>query len=139
MNKKLLIVLALLLLAVPLRAQWYVGGSLAFRSSEAGQSTNIVLRPDVGYSWEKWSLGVAFSIEPGSDPLCRVLFLEVRDSFFLRGRRLRIPSKHFPAQFLHELDTLSETLSGNSPYRSLVRTELAGPAGIRHPFQNLFL
>ena len=63
MNKKLLIVLALLLLAVPLRAQWYVGGSLAFRSSEAGQSTNIVLRPDVGYSWEKWSLGVAFSID----------------------------------------------------------------------------
>jgi hypothetical protein len=63
MNKKLLVVMTLLLLAVPLRAQWYVGGSLAFRSSEGGQSTSMVLRPEVGYSWENWSFGVAFAFD----------------------------------------------------------------------------
>lgn len=63
MTKRLIILLALLLLAVPLRAQWYLGGSVSFHCSQSSRSNNFTLRPDVGYSWGNWSFGASFAFE----------------------------------------------------------------------------
>lgn len=63
MPKRVIIVLALLLLAIPLRAQWYLGGNLSFHRSNFGQTTIFAFRPDVGYSVGNWSFGASFVIE----------------------------------------------------------------------------
>lgn len=63
MSKKIIIALTLMLLALPLRAQWYVGGGLIFNHSASNGISNFSLQPDVGYSWGRWSFGTAFSFD----------------------------------------------------------------------------
>ncbi len=62
MKRKLFLLVFTLLLALPLHAQWYVGGAAGVSANFKDHYYGIDLRPDVGYAFDKVSVGVALSI-----------------------------------------------------------------------------
>lgn len=73
MHKKLITLAALLLFAIPLHAQLYVGGAVSVSHSGSNQTFSTSFRPDIGYSFGRFAAGVAFlaetytSLEEGGD------------------------------------------------------------------------
>lgn len=63
MNKKHLIVLAILLLAaVPLRAQWYLGGGLSYSHSKINSTHSLNIMPEAGYIFGNVAVGASISV-----------------------------------------------------------------------------
>lgn len=58
MQKKWLIFVLLLLLAIPAQAQWFIGGRASIIANFREKSAGFALRPDVGYSFKNISVGV---------------------------------------------------------------------------------
>ena len=58
--KKFLLIALLAVSAVAAKAQVYVGGQVGFWHNDDAKTTNIIIAPEVGYTFnEKWSAGVA--------------------------------------------------------------------------------
>ena len=63
MRQKVILFAALLLLTIPVHAQWVVGGSFSFRTSASNKTNDIVFRPDVSYSFGKVSVGATLTVD----------------------------------------------------------------------------
>lgn len=63
MRQKVILLAALLLLALPVHAQWTLGGSFSFRASAQNQTSDITFRPDVSYSFGKVSVGATLTAD----------------------------------------------------------------------------
>ena len=71
--KKLLLLVPSLLLAVSINAQFYVGGTISFKSvdvptgsviplSDKTSTTSFTIEPEIGYAFnEKWAAGITFT------------------------------------------------------------------------------
>ena len=58
MQKKWLIFVLLLLLAVPARAQWSAGGRVSINGNVGNGSFGMTLRPDISYSFKDIAVGI---------------------------------------------------------------------------------
>lgn len=62
MKQRLLLLTVLLLFALPLHAQWCLGGAFSINHTGRDKSTSLDFRPDVSYSFGRLSVGLSSTI-----------------------------------------------------------------------------